>query len=108
STTDTGKTRSMTDPDVSSASNWLSTLSKVVSGLSPGNTSTPRKEQLRQGLKDKLNVIASSVHQVLGALDGEDAESALSDSQSGSVTVPLPLRPAGTLEKQLTQQLEES
>ncbi|CAJ1459889.1 unnamed protein product [Effrenium voratum] len=87
STTDTGKTRSMTDPDVSSASNWLSTLSKVVSGLSPGNTSTPRKEQLRQGLKDKLNVIASSVHQVLGALDGEDAESALSDSQSPGLSL---------------------
>jgi len=55
------------DPRDLSRLKWVSAFQKATS---PNAERKPQTDTVRQGLKDKLSGIASSVHQVLGALDG--------------------------------------
>jgi len=106
---------------ISGGAKWVNTFNKVVSGFSStqpqaertlsSSTAKAAEPGLRQGLKDKLQGIASSVHQVLGALEGfsdadQDNATVASGVSSQQPSVSLPLRPTGTLEKQLSQMAE--
>lgn len=107
--TDTGKSRSPTEASSEGVGmKFLNTLSKVLPGSVP-REKEPKPKQLRQGLKDRLHGIHSSIYQVLGALESfveEEATAASNDGSSGSVpvAVALPFRPEGTLEKQLQRE----
>lgn len=122
--TDTGKSRSPTETSSDQGMKWLNTLTKVqlacgpsgpgpVSGVATPLANNSRgssrdaRGPLRQGLKDRLHGIHSSIYQVLGVLESygvdEDSTVLSSNDGGGSMSVPLPFRPEGTFEKQLRE-----
>lgn len=122
--TDTGKSRSPTETSSDQGMKWLNTLTKVqlacgpsgpgpVSGVATPLANNSRgssrdaRGPLRQGLKDRLHGIHSSIYQVLGVLESygvdEDSTVLSSNDGGGSMSVPLPFRPEGAFEKQLRE-----
>eukprot|EP00930_Biecheleria_cincta_P032119 TRINITY_DN22285_c0_g1_i1.p1 TRINITY_DN22285_c0_g1~~TRINITY_DN22285_c0_g1_i1.p1 ORF type:complete len:1017 (-),score=216.77 TRINITY_DN22285_c0_g1_i1:120-3170(-) len=89
------RTTSHDDTSSDRRNSWLSTLGKVMPDYNTPVWMCPKPLQAQQaGLKDKLSNIASSVHQVLGALENDDEHgtvvTTISAMSDGSVTPRVP------------------